>query len=258
MGVVHQQGHAPRLADRRQRGDVLHRAQIVRAGDVDPERRDALPCQRLQGVCEGLRGDRAAAQRPGILRRRPEPPDVKIQQGGGVQQRLVGVAGRQQHRTPAGLRRCLHGQKQHGPDALRRPFGAVIGVRRAEQTGGVGFALGNDAFRRVQLICTLDLRDVPRLKAQQVLSLVARHMQPGGPGLSIPAHKVHDGGVHAHSQASPSAQALQVDPSSMGTSMPCAASSWFSATLIMMAHSMRFLNSSQPYSYTPVILPVAW
>ena len=35
-------------------------------------------------------------------------------------------------------------------------------------------------------------------------------------------------------------------------------SSHISATFSMMAHSIRFLWSSQPVSYTPVMLPVVW
>ena len=40
----------------------------------------------------------------------------------------------------------LHRQAEHGPDALRRTFGAVIGVGRAEEPGRVGLALGDDAI----------------------------------------------------------------------------------------------------------------
>ena len=96
---------------------------------------------------------------------------------------------------------------------------------RTEQLGGVGFALRDDALGLVQLVGALDLGDIGILKAQQLLALVAGHVEPRGAGLCVAAHKVHDGRGHAHSQASPSAQALQVEPSSMGTSMPCAASS---------------------------------
>ena len=257
MGVVHQQRHPKGVAHSRQGPDVLHSAQIIRAGDVDPKGGTPLPGQLLQRCCQHLCGDGAAAQRPGILCRRPEPPDIKIQQGSGVEQSLVGVPGCQQHRA-AGPPGCpLQCQAQHGPDALGGALGAVIGVGRAEELGGVGLALGDDALRLVQLIGPLDLGQVQRLKAQQAPALVAGHVEPGDAGPGIPPHKIHNGGIHGYSQASPSAQALQVEPSSMGTSMPWAASSWFSATLIMMAHSMRFLNSSQPYSYTPVMLPVA-
>ena len=68
VGVIHQQGHAPRLADGCQPGDILHAAQIIRAGDVDAKGLFSLPCQRLQGPAQGFRRHRAAAQRPGCFR----------------------------------------------------------------------------------------------------------------------------------------------------------------------------------------------
>ena len=258
MGVIHQKRHVLRPAYRCQRGNILHTAQIIRAGDINAKGLSILLCQCVQGVRQLGGRHRAAAQRTRIFRRRPEPLYIKIQQCRRIQQRLVGVAGRQQDRAFARLRGGLQGQKQHGPDALGRTLGAVIGVGRAEKPGSVGLTLRNDALGFVQLVRTLYFGDIPRFKAQQALALVAGHVQPGGTRLRIAAHKIHNGRGHAHSQASPSAQALQVEPSSMGTSMPLAASSWFSATLIMMAHSMRLRNSSQPYSYTPVMLPVAW
>ena len=225
MGVIHQQGHALRPADSGQRRDILHPAQIIRAGDVHTKGAYPLLRQRVQSPGQRFGCDWTAAQCTLCLRRRPKPADIKIQQRRRVQQRLVGVAGSQQHRALAVLRCALQCQKQHGADALGRALGAVIAVRRAKQPGGVGFAFGNDALRRVKLVRTADLGDIQRLKTQKALSLVAGHVQPGSAGLCIAAHKIHDGGGHAHSQASPSAQALQVEPSSMGTSMPLAASS---------------------------------
>ena len=259
VGVIHQQGHTLRLADGCQPGDILHTAQIIRAGDVDAKGPCPLLCLRLQGPAQGFRRHRAAAQRPGCFRGRPEPLDVEIQQGGGIEQGLVGVAGRQQHRTLPRFGSPLQRQRQHGPDALGRALRAVISARRAKEGRGVGLAPGNDALGLVQLIGPLDLGDVPCLTAQKRLAFMAGHVQAAGAGLRILPHKIHDGGGHgAHSQASPVAQALHWPPISMGTSMPWAASSWFSATLIMMAHSIRLRNSSQPYSYTPLMLPVAW
>ena len=77
----------------------------------------------------------------------------------------MGVAGSQQHRALAALRCTLQRQKQHGADALGRALGTIIAVRRAEQPGGVGFAFGNDALRRVKFVCAADLGDIQRLKA---------------------------------------------------------------------------------------------
>ena len=165
VGVVHQQRHPKGVAHSRQGPDVLHSAQIIRTGDVDPKGGTPLPGQLLQRCCQHLRGDGAAAQRPGILCRRPEPPDVEVQQRGSVQQGFVRVACRQQYRTFSGPGRGLQCQTQHGPDALGRALGAVIGVLCAEQPGSVCFALGNDALRLVQLVGTPDLGQVQRLKA---------------------------------------------------------------------------------------------
>ena len=165
VSVIYQQRHALRPADCRQRREFLHPAQIIRAGDVHAKGAYPLLCQRVQSPGQRFGCDGAAAQCALRLRRRPEPADIKIQQRRRVQQRLVGVAGSQQHRALAALRCALQRQKQHGTDALGRALGAVIAVRRAEQPGGVGLALGNDALRRVKLVCAADLGDVQRLKA---------------------------------------------------------------------------------------------
>ena len=225
VGIIHQKRNAKILAHFGQRCNILHTAEIIRTGDVDAKGPFALLCQTPQSTCQLCSRHRAAAKRTGILRRRPEPLDIKIQQRRRIQQRFVSVARCQQDRTLSGCGRSLQCKAQHRTDALGRALCAVIGMHRAEQPGSVGFALGNDAVSPVQFIRTLYFGNVPRLKAQKALALVAGHMQPGGAGLGVPAHKIHNGRGHAHSQASPSAQALQVEPSSMGTSMPLAASS---------------------------------
>ena len=165
VGVIHQQRHALRPADRRQRRNILHPAQIIRAGDVYAKGAYPLLCQRVQSPCQRFGCDGAAAQCTLCLRRRPKPSDIKIQQRRRVQQRLVGIAGGQQHRALTVLRCALQRQKQHGTDALRRALSAVIAVRRAKQPGGVGFTLGNNALRCVKLVRTADLGDIQRLKA---------------------------------------------------------------------------------------------
>ena len=225
VGVVHQKRYPGHIADPGQRSDILHPAEVIRAGDIDAEGLFALLFHFLKCLLQLPGRNRAATQRPGVFLCRPEPPNIKIQQCRRIKQRLVGVACCQQHRATAGLRSRLQRQKEHGADTLRGAFCTIESMRCTEKLCGVGFALCNDALCFIQLICTADLGDIQRFKAQNLLSLMAGHMQPGGPGLRIAAHKVHNGRSHAHSQASPSAQALQVLPSSMGTSMPCAASS---------------------------------
>ena len=51
VGVIHQQRHALRPADRRQRRNILHPAQIIRAGDVYAKGAYPLLCQRVQSPC---------------------------------------------------------------------------------------------------------------------------------------------------------------------------------------------------------------
>ena len=225
MGVVHQKRNAVSAADTGKCRDVLHPAEVIRAGDVDAKGSFPLLCQTVQRHGELFLRHGAAAQRTGSFRRGPEPLDVKIEQRRRIQQRLVRIARGQKERALTFGGR-LHRQTQHGPDALRRPLRTIISMRRPKQAGRIGFALGDDAFGLVQLVRTFDLRDIVGFEPQQILPLMPGHMEPGGSRTRVVPHKIYDRRGHAHSaQASPSAQALQVLPSSMGTSMPCAASS---------------------------------
>ena len=246
------------MAQGGQGGHVLHPAQVVGAGEVDAEGTAAFLFQGVQGGGQPAGAHRAGAEAGVGAGRGPQPPDIKVQQGRGIQKGLVGVAGRQQHRPAFPLGGGLQGQKQHGPDALGGAFRPVPGACGAEQPGGDRLALGDDPLGLVQFIRPGNLGQVQGLAAQRACPLVARHMEPGGVRGGVSPHKVRDGGQAHSAQPSPSAQAVQVPPSWTGTSMPWAARSWFLATSIMMAHSIRFLNSSQPYSYTPLMLPVAW
>ena len=124
-----------------------------------------------------------------------------------------------------------YGQVQHGPDALAGALGGVAGPPGAEQGGGVCLALGQDAAGLVEGVRPGDLRDVPAFKAQKRASLVAGHVEPHAPLFPVGFYKVVDRGVH---------RAVSL------------------AAFIMMAHSMRLRNSSQPASYTPRMEPVAW
>ena len=107
VGVVHQQQHAQVMARRRDAPEIQHIPQVIRAGHID--RRGPLGAF-LQRPAHLLRRDGTAdiaAARFRIepvsavyhelsaVRLRIEPPDVDIQQGGGVDKGLMGVAGRQ-------------------------------------------------------------------------------------------------------------------------------------------------------------------
>ena len=69
--------------------NILHISQIIRTGKVH-RRNGRLLCQRL---CHLLRRHRTADIAAVCLR--IEPPDVDIQQGGGIDESLMGIAGRQ-------------------------------------------------------------------------------------------------------------------------------------------------------------------
>ena len=142
------------------------------------------------------------------------------------------VPGRQNHRGCA-FGPVLQGQVQHGPDALAGALGGIQRPPGAKEGGSILLALGDDAGRFIEGVGPLDLRDIQGFAAQGAMAFMARHMEAGGMGSGVGAEEVGDGAFH---QSSP----------------------WLSATFIMMAHSMRFLNSSQPASYTPRMLPVAW
>ena len=134
------------VAYRRQPRDVLHEAQIVRAGEVDAEGRAALGGQLVQRRRERLRLHRAGAERPGGVRRRPEPLDVEVQQSRRVEQGFVGVPRRQKDRTACLCGPHLERKVEHGPDALAAALGAVIGAGSAEELRRVGLALSDDAL----------------------------------------------------------------------------------------------------------------
>ena len=83
----------------------------------------------------------------------------------------------------------------------------------------------DDAFRFIQAVRALDLGDVQRFATQKGFSLVAGHMRPDHPGIRVPPDKISNGRFH---------QPLALAESS--------------ATFIMMAHSIRLRNNSQPAS----------
>ena len=198
-------------------GNVRHAAQIVRAGKIDRRRRRR---QGRQRPLQCVRRHRAAAERRAALW--PQPDDLKIQQGRRIYKRPVYVSGRHHRPGPvsAGQR-----QIQHRPDALAGPLRGVHRPAGAEQFPGIGLTAPDDALRFIQAVRTLDLGDVQRLATQKGLSLVAGHMRPDHPGIRVPPNKISNGRFH---------QPLALAESS--------------ATFIMMAHSIRLRNNSQPAS----------
>ena len=214
VGVVRQQGDAAPVGNLRQGGDIALPAQVVRTGDVHRRRRRG---ELVQGRLQPLRRDGAGAQ-GGRSLLRPQPGHLQIQQGGGVQERLMDVPRRQNRRTAAG-RRVPRRQGQHGPDALGGTLGGVKGPGSAEEGGGVFLALRDDAGRLVEGVRAGDLRDVQGLAAQKGPSFVSRHVQARAAGGGVGPDEVRNGGGHARP-------------------------AW--TAFIIMAHSIRLQNSSQP------------
>ena len=118
VGVVHQKRDTVGVADLGKGRNVLHPAEVVRAGDVDAKGGSPLPGKPLQRLFQLPRRHRAAAQRPGSFRRGPEPLDIEVQQSRRVKQGLVGVPRRQQDRTACLCGPHLERKVEHGPDAL--------------------------------------------------------------------------------------------------------------------------------------------
>ena len=52
VGIIHQKRNSKILAHFGQRCNILHAAQIIRAGDIDTKRLPALLCQTLQSTCQ--------------------------------------------------------------------------------------------------------------------------------------------------------------------------------------------------------------
>ena len=215
VGVVHRQQRIVFPAHLCQSGNVRHAAQIVRAGEIDRRRRRR---QGRQRPLQCVRRYRAAAERCAPLR--PQPDDLKIQQGRRIYKRPVYVSGR--HHRPGSVSAGQR-QIQHRPDALAGPLCGVHRPARAEQLPGIGLTAPDDAFRFIQAVRALNLGDVQRFAAQKGFSLVAGHMRPDHPGIRVPPDKISNGRFH-HLLAEAS------------------------ATFIMMAHSIRLRNNSQPAS----------
>ena len=217
VGVIHRQKRTVFPAHLCHSGNVRHAAQIVRAGKIDRRRRRR---QGRQRPLQCVRRYRAAAERCAPLR--PQPDDLKIQQCRRVYKRPVYVSGGHHRPGPisAGQR-----QIQHRPDALAGPLCGVHRPARAEQFPGIGLTAPDDALRFIQAVRALDLGDVQHLAPQKGFSLVAGHMRPDHPGIRVPPDKISNGRFH---------QPLALAESS--------------ATFIMMAHSIRLRNNSQPAS----------
>ena len=226
VGIVHRQQYPGPAAHRRQRRHVRQLPQIVRAGEI--HRRHRLPAAS-QLPLQLLRGHGPAVI--GFSLRRTEPAHRHVQQSGGIDECLVGIASRQQQGLLPPAAGVYRQQMYHGLDAQGGASGGVQGVR-PENGPGVLLAPGDDALRVKQIVSAVYLRDVQCLEAQRAAALVAGHMHPHGPAAGVAPDEIADRGAHSV-------------PSSR-------------ATATAMAHSMRLRNRSQPSAYTPRTEPVAW
>lgn len=225
VGIVHRQQHPSPAAHRRQRRHIRQLPQIVRAGEIHRRHRlpaaSQLPLQLLWGHGPAVIG---------FSRRRTEPAHRHVQQSGGIDECLVGIASRQQQ-GPLPPTACIYRQQMyHGLDAQGGASGGVQGVC-SKDGSGIFLALGNNALRMKQIVSAVYLRDVQCLEAQRAAALVAGHMHPHGPAADVAPDEIADRGTHSV-------------PSSR-------------ATATAMAHSMRLRNRSQPSAYTPRTEPVA-
>ena len=233
MGIVDQEEDAVPVTYVRDRAEVDQMTQIVRAGQIEgvgPFRQDR-PLDRGRRRVGGEVG-RALV---------PEPADVQVQQsrcrqegavdvaggqdaeGGGIRilrlcfaplrmrrydparflrRRLIRLSVRTGAPSPYGDGFMLHGQKEHGADAVRRALRGIEGGA-GEEAGSVPLACGDDAVRLVEAVRAGDLGQVPVFAVQRPTALVPRHMQPGGIGSQILVYIIKDRDIHSISPALP-------------------------------------------------------
>ena len=215
MGVVNQERNPVPMTNVSKSANVQHAAQIVGRGNIYRQRRRILISEH---TLQSGGGEGTGTQRAFPLREKPMW--LQIQKGTGMEEGLMGVAA-SQHRSGSGRYPVEHGQIEHGFHTLGGAAGTVEGVACAKEGGGIVLAFQNDALWVREIVGTLYLCDVQRLTAQGPSSLMTRHMKPGIAGISVAPDKVTDGGIHA-------------------------CRSWLWATCNMIAHSIRFLKSSQP------------
>ena len=89
-----------------------------------------------------------------------------------------------------------HSQIEHGADGLAGALGGKHRAPGAEQSGGILFALADDAGGLVQCVGPVDFGDVHPLTAQCPHALVTGHMEAAGTGGGVGADEIGNGGVH--------------------------------------------------------------
>ena len=220
MGIIHQQGNIRLFADFRNSANIRRIAQIVRSRHID---RKGLLCHFRKLLLHLLCRDGTGTERTFLSFFRYQPFHTQVHQGTTIQKCFVGISRRQHHRSSPCSPRPLQSKEQHGADTLGGAFRSINRLSETKKTFRISFAFGNDTLRIIQFIGTADFRDVHFFAAQKGHALVSRHMETGRVLFRIAIHKITDWCSHCN-------------PSSL------------SATFNAIAHSILFLNRSQPYS----------
>ena len=153
---------------------------------------------------------------------------VKVQQCRRLDKGGVDVSRRKYQRSVA--RNSQRDQGKHSLYCESRALGGIEAVPRAVKGAEIILTLPYYSVSGIQHVSPRDLSDIKCLNSKLSHALVTGHMETRRLALGISFYKIKN---------------------------RCCHSSAF-AMFNITAHSIRFLNSSQPYLYTPPIEPVAW
>ena len=158
-----------------------------------------------------------------------KPFYIEIKERRRVQKRLMSRAGREYPFSAV-----CHGEPKHRLDGESRALGRIESFCRTENARGIRLALGDYSVRGKEVVRTEYFGEIERLCTERPAALMTRHVKAHGTRLRVFPCEIVYRCFHNYSSSSAS------------------------ATFIITAHSIRFLKSSQPYSYIPPIEPVAW
>ena len=239
--VVHKKNRSVFSTDLGERSYVCFIPEVIRTRDIHRGRCSLRIPEHLFQV---FRSDMAPQQ----VFSGSHPLHIDIQKRRRLQKNPVSISPCSNRCSASPHFRVHPGKEKHGPDAERRALGRIDGSRAPEELCRILFTLANHIMGIVQDICAFDLCDIKRLNPRPTV-LRAFHTGASGTGAfpfmpwhvkasqlrrSVAADKITDRRVH----------------------FTCSARS-ARAAASMIAHSILFLNSSHPSSYTPVMLPVA-
>ena len=157
----------------------------------------------------------------------------------------MGIARRQNHRAFRAALPLLQRKKQHGTDALRGALRPINRPAKAKKRVRIFLACRNNALRLVKLIRAANLRNISIFAPQKGHALVPRHVETGGALRFVFLYEITNRCIHKIFLFIIT-QACVISLSCKHAAAPLY--SLASLTFIMMAHSILFLNKSQPYS----------